>query len=77
VSYIVLVISISVSVAAFEAVAATLPLGSVGFEREATGGDYLIWLEPHVLNRLRAMRRPGESYSDVILRLVEIEARVR
>jgi hypothetical protein len=72
------VISISVSVAAFEAVAATLPLGSVGFERDATGGgDYLIRLEPHVLDRLRAMRRPGESYSDVILRLVEVEARVR
>ena len=27
-----------------------------------------------VLDRLRAMRRPGESYSDVSLRLVEIEA---
>jgi predicted CopG family antitoxin len=28
----------------------------------------------HVLNKLRALRGPGESYSDVILRLVEIEA---
>jgi predicted CopG family antitoxin len=28
-----------------------------------------VWLEPNVVNRLRAMRRPGESYSDVILRL--------
>jgi predicted CopG family antitoxin len=27
-------------------------------------------------NRLKAMRRAGESYSDVILRLVEIETRV-
>jgi predicted CopG family antitoxin len=26
-----------------------------------------------VVNRLRAMRGPGESYSDVIRRLVEIE----
>jgi hypothetical protein len=24
-------------------------------------------LEPHVVNRLRAMRGPGESYSDVII----------
>jgi hypothetical protein len=29
-----------------------------------------------VLNRLRAMRGPGESYSDVILRLVETGWRV-
>jgi hypothetical protein len=32
-------------------------------------GERLIWLAPNVLNRLRAMRGPGESYSDVILRL--------
>jgi predicted CopG family antitoxin len=30
-----------------------------------------------VLNRLHLMRGPGESYSDVILRLVEIEAQTR
>jgi hypothetical protein len=48
----------------------------VGFEREPdANGERLIWLEPHVLNRLRALRGPGESYSDVILRLVELEAR--
>ncbi len=34
----------------------------------------LIWLDHAVVNRLRAMRGPGESYSDVILQLVEIEA---
>ena len=34
----------------------------------------MIWLEAHVVERFIAMRRPGESYSDVILRLVEIEA---
>jgi predicted CopG family antitoxin len=38
-------------------------------------GERLIWLELHVLNKLRALRRPRESYSDVILRLVEIEAK--
>jgi hypothetical protein len=27
------------------------------------------WLEPHVVNKLRHLRGPGESYSDVILRL--------
>jgi predicted CopG family antitoxin len=30
-----------------------------------------ISLEHHVVDRLRAMRGPGESYSDVILRLAE------
>jgi hypothetical protein len=30
-----------------------------------------------VLNRLRCIRRPGESYSGVILGLVEVEADLR
>jgi hypothetical protein len=30
-------------------------------------GERHVWLDPAVINRLRAMR--GESYSDVILRL--------
>ena len=29
----------------------------------------LIWLEPQVLASLRALRRPSESYSDVIIRM--------
>jgi hypothetical protein len=28
-----------------------------------------VWLEPNVLNRLGAMRGPGEDYSDVIIKL--------
>ncbi len=63
-------IRIAIRVAAFEAIAKTLPLGSVGFEGEANErGERLIWLEAAMVNRLRAMRGPGESYSDVILRL--------
>jgi predicted CopG family antitoxin len=31
-------------------------------------------IEAAILDRLRAMGRPGESYSDVILRLVEMKA---
>ena len=34
----------------------------------------MIWLEAAVADRLTAMRGPGESYSDVILRLIELEA---
>jgi len=32
-----------------------------------------IQVEAAVVDRLRAIRRPGEIYSDVILRLVELE----
>jgi hypothetical protein len=48
----------------------TLPLGSVGFEVEAIEGERYVWLAPNVVNRLRALRRPGEGYSDAILGLV-------
>ena len=30
------------------------------------------WIESAVLGRLSAMRGPGESYSDVIMRVVEL-----
>jgi hypothetical protein len=50
--------------------AATMQLGSVGYEAETNErGERLIWLDHAVVARLRAMRGPGESYSDVILRL--------
>ena len=63
-------IRIAISEAAFEAIAKTLPIGSVGYENATNEkGERLIWLDPGVLARLKAMRGPGESYSDVILRL--------
>ena len=63
-------IRISITAAPFDAVAATLPLGLAGVEREADAkGERHIWLEPRVLDRLKALRGPGESYSDVILRV--------
>jgi hypothetical protein len=34
-------------------------------------GDFYVWLEPKYVDRLRAMRKPGESFSDVIVRLAE------
>ena len=44
---------------------------SVGYENQINErGERLIWLEPNVVKRLRAMRGPGESFSDAILRLV-------
>jgi hypothetical protein len=62
-------IRIAISQAAFEAIAATLP-GSVGFENAVNEkGERYIWLEHRWLDRLNSYRQPGESYSDVILRL--------
>jgi hypothetical protein len=65
-------VRIAISQAAFEAIAKTLPLGSVGYENATNEkGERLIWLEPSMVDRLRARRGPGESWSDVILRLAE------
>jgi hypothetical protein len=63
-------IKIAITQAAFDAICATLPLGSVNYENETTErGERYVWLDHGVVNRLRAMRGPGESFSDVIIRL--------
>jgi hypothetical protein len=63
-------IRIAISAEAFAAIAATLPFGSMSFENATNErGERLIWLDHAVVARLRAMRGPGESHSDVILRL--------
>jgi hypothetical protein len=55
-----------------ERLAAKLLFGSVGYEPEPDAkGERWIWLEPRFVDRLRALRGPGESYSDVILRLAK------
>jgi hypothetical protein len=62
-------IRIAISAEAFEAIAQTPSFGSVGYEVEAIEGQHYIWLDRAVVDRLGAMRGPGESYNDVILRL--------
>jgi hypothetical protein len=67
-------IKIAITRAAFNALAASLPLGSMNFENEVSENDEIhVWRARSVVDRLKAMRGPGESYSDVILRLVELE----
>ena len=67
-------IKIATSEAAFEAISRTLPLGNVGYENETNErGERPIWLDHAVVARLRAMRGPGESYSEVILRMIETD----
>jgi hypothetical protein len=71
-------IRIAISVKAFETIARALPIGSVAVEAEANElGERLIWIETTVANRLAALRGPGESHSDVILRLIEVEVSIR
>jgi hypothetical protein len=56
-------------------IAATLPLGNVGYEPQTNAkGERLVWLEATVVDRLMAMRGSAEIHSDLILRLVELEA---
>ena len=63
-------IKIAISPEAFEAIAATLKFGTIGVEPQMNArGEREIWLDPQVVDRLAALRGPGESYSDVILRL--------
>jgi hypothetical protein len=46
----------------------------VGYENKVNErGERLIWLDRAVVDRLRAIRGPGESFSDVILRFVAAE----
>ena len=69
-------IRIGITPAAFDAICNTLTLGRVGFEREPDEkGERLIWVEARVAAQLALIRRPGETYSDVILRLVEAKRR--
>jgi hypothetical protein len=57
---------------AFDAIASTTPLGTVGFENARdTNGTWLIWLSRDVVARLNDLRAHGEDYSDVILRVLE------
>ena len=64
-------IRITISVAAYAALATALPSGLGVQQERAPNGDYYVWLERRLVDRLRAMRGPGESYSDVIVRLAE------
>ena len=65
-------IRIALSDATYDAIAATLPKGSARWPMQRDGDQCFIQVEAAVVDRMRAMRRPGESYSAVILRLIEL-----
>ena len=59
--------------AAYDAIATTLPKGVARWPMQRDRGQCFIQVETAVVEGMRAMRRPGESYSEVILQLVELE----
>jgi hypothetical protein len=68
-------VRLQISADAFAAIAETLP-GNVNVENQrAPNGDYFVWLDPATVSKLKAIRGPGESYSDVVLRVAEAHAR--
>ena len=64
-------VTISIARTAFEVIAATLPTGYTAQGRSDGKGGYVVKLDRYVIERFAAMRRPRESYSDVILRLAK------
>lgn len=68
-TYIGRMVRLQISIAAFAAIANKSP-ATVGFEnKSAANGDWFIWLDHSTVAKLKALRGPGESYSDVILRV--------
>jgi hypothetical protein len=68
-------IRIAITEAAFEVIADKLPFGSTMVEPKATSDGWrFLWLEERDLDRLDALRQQGEGYSEVIMRLAQIEA---
>jgi hypothetical protein len=59
--------------AVYDAIASTLPKGAARWPMQREQGQCFIQVEAAVVDRMRAMRRPGESYSEVILKLVELK----
>jgi hypothetical protein len=67
------ILRIAITAEAFEAICATLPLGSVAYKAETNAkGEHLIWIQRVWADKLGTMRGPGESYSDVIIRLAAV-----
>ena len=65
-------VTISITLAAFEAIKSTLPDDADAFPPELDERGGVRFVVGHkTLDHLTALRGPGESYSDVILRLAE------
>jgi hypothetical protein len=58
----------AITATAFEAIRESLPTGGRRPAQEV-GDLYLVSVPTDTMDKLAALRRPGESYSDVIIRL--------
>jgi hypothetical protein len=67
-------ISIPITEAAYEALKVRIPRIDQAPTSKGRNGRR-IWLDRELIDRLLAHRGPGEAYSDIIMRLVEIKAR--
>jgi hypothetical protein len=65
-------IRIALSDVAYDAIATQLPKGPARWPMQRDRDQCFIQVEAAVVDRMRAMRKPGESYSHVLLRLVEL-----
>jgi hypothetical protein len=65
---------VTISAEAFAALKATLPLDREADTRSDGMGGFYITLPRDVLDKLKAMRGPGDRYSDVIVGLARREA---
>ena len=64
-------VTISITFDAFAAIASALPPGSPVEGCPDGNGGFLVTLDRPAHEQLNAKRHPGESYSDVILRLAK------
>jgi hypothetical protein len=62
-------IGITITGEAYAAIASMLPAESTAEPGIVPDREYRIWLPRDVVNQLRALRAPGETFSHVILRL--------
>ena len=67
----VALIRLTITPAAYAVIVATHPASARLKRSSAPNGEFYVWLEPQYVDRLGELRKPGDSYSDVILRLAE------
>ena len=61
---------ITIAAKAYAAIAPILLAGSAVGPEVAPNREYLVWLPQHTVDHLLALRAPGDTLSDVILRLL-------
>ena len=66
----VALIRLTITPAAYAVIVATHPASARLKRSGAPNGEFYVWLDA-IVDRLRELRKPGESYRDVILRLAE------